>query len=135
MVITDDAGVAVDELSYDAHGRRRNNTDWVDYGAGSVTSPATTQRGYTGHEHLDEVSVIHMNGRVQDPVLGRFLSADPFVQDPSNLQSFNRYSYVNNYPLSFTDPSGFFSFPFWAAITPSIAGTGFGNGVIHHMIL
>ncbi|QPJ61245.1 MAG: hypothetical protein G3M70_04820 [Candidatus Nitronauta litoralis] len=106
VVITDDAGVAVDELSYDAHGRRRNNTDWVDYGA-SVTSPATTQRGFTGHEHLDHVGLIHMNGRVQDPVLGRFLSADPFVQFPENLQSFNRYTYVNNNPLSFTDPSGF----------------------------
>ncbi|QPJ61830.1 MAG: RHS repeat-associated core domain-containing protein [Candidatus Nitronauta litoralis] len=106
VVITDDAGVAVDELSYDAHGRRRNNTDWVDYGA-SVTSPATTQRGFTGHEHLDHVGLIHMNGRVQDPILGRFLSADPFVQFPENLQSFNRYTYINNNPLSFTDPSGF----------------------------
>jgi hypothetical protein len=49
-----------------------------------------------------------LNGRVYDPELGRFLSADPFVQDPSNLQSLNVYSYVQNNPLSFTDPSGFF---------------------------
>jgi hypothetical protein len=49
-----------------------------------------------------------MNGRVYDPELGRFLSADSFIQDPSNLQSLNRYSYVQNNPLSFTDPTGHF---------------------------
>jgi hypothetical protein len=49
-----------------------------------------------------------MNGRVYDPELGRFLSADPFVQDASNAQSWNRYDYVLNNPLSMTDPTGFF---------------------------
>ncbi len=49
-----------------------------------------------------------MRGRLYDPVLGRFLSADPFVQFPNNTQSYNRYSYVLNNPLSFTDPSGYF---------------------------
>ncbi|MDR7090662.1 hypothetical protein J2X05_002686 [Cellvibrio fibrivorans] len=48
-----------------------------------------------------------MNGRVYDPELGRFMSADPFVQAPYNSQSYNRYSYVFNNPLSFTDPSGY----------------------------
>ena len=48
-----------------------------------------------------------MNGRVYDPLLGRFLQADPFVQAPYNLQSYNRYSYVMNNPLGLTDPSGF----------------------------
>ncbi len=52
--------------------------------------------------------MIHMNGRVFDPELGRFLSADPFVQFSQNLQSFNRYSYLLNNPLSYTDPSGHF---------------------------
>ena len=42
-----------------------------------------------------------------DPELGRFMSADPFVQAPYNSQSYNRYSYVFNNPLSFTDPSGY----------------------------
>ena len=49
-----------------------------------------------------------MNGRIYDPLLGRFLSADIVVQFPSGLQSYNRYSYVMNNPLSFVDPSGFF---------------------------
>nr|WP_288132035.1 RHS repeat-associated core domain-containing protein [Microbulbifer sp.] len=51
--------------------------------------------------------MIHMNGRLYDPTLGRFLSPDPFVQAPANSQSWNRYSYVFNSPLNFTDPSGF----------------------------
>jgi hypothetical protein len=55
-----------------------------------------------------------MNGRVYDPVIGRFVSADPFIQAPKDLQSYNRYSYVLNNPLSLTDPSGYFSFKkFW----------------------
>ncbi len=49
-----------------------------------------------------------MNGRVYDPVLGRFLSSDPFIDDAGDSQSYNRYSYVNNNPLGYTDPSGYF---------------------------
>jgi RHS repeat-associated protein len=71
----------------------------------------TTDRGYTEHEHLDEVGVIHMNGRVYDPLVGRFMSADPFVPNPYNLQSFNRYSYVRNNPLGLYDPSGYLELP------------------------
>lgn len=56
---------------------------------------------------LDAVGLIHMNGRVYDPTIGRFLSADPFIQAPNNLQSYNRYSYVINNPLRYTDPSGY----------------------------
>ncbi len=64
-------------------------------------------RGFTGHEHLAELGLIHMNGRIYDPVIGRFLQADPIIQAPGNAQSHNRYSYVMNNPLSLTDPSGF----------------------------
>ncbi|MDM3871862.1 glycohydrolase toxin TNT-related protein [Porticoccus sp. W117] len=66
-------------------------------------------RGFTGHEHLDKTGFIHMNGRVYDPELGRFVSPDPIVQAPSNSQSWNRYTYTFNSPLSFTDPSGYSS--------------------------
>ena len=102
--ITDESGVVTEHLSYDAHGKRRL-TDWQ---AGTPAIPGETPRGFTGHEHLDGVGLIHMNGRVYDPTLGRFLSADPNVQAPDDTQSFNRYSYVKNNPLSYTDPSGFF---------------------------
>lgn len=68
---------------------------------------ATTRHGYTGHEQVDAAGVIHMNGRIYDPVLGRFLQADPYVQDMFNSQSLNRYSYVLNNPLAYTDPTGY----------------------------
>ena len=94
----------VQRLSFDAHGKRRL-ADWT---AGDPAAPdAETPRGFTGHEHLDSVGLIHMNGRVYDPALGRFLSADPFVPNPTATQSFNRYTYVYNNPLSYTDPTGF----------------------------
>ena len=48
-----------------------------------------------------------MGGRIYDPVLGRFLQADPMIQAPENIQSLNRYSYVMNNPLNKTDPSGY----------------------------
>lgn len=65
--------------------------------------------GYTGHEAIGGVSMglNHMNGRVQDAITGRFLSADPYIFQPGNTQGYNRYSYVMNNPLTFTDPSGF----------------------------
>lgn len=67
----------------------------------------STHRGFTDHEHLDEVGLIHMNGRIYDPALGRFMSADPYVQSPDNLQSYNRYTYGWNNPLSGYDPTGY----------------------------
>ena len=103
--LTDEAGAVTESLSYDPHGKRRL-TDWQDSTLPIIA--VTTPRGFTGHEHLDELGLIHMNGRVYDPELGRFISADPFVQVPDSTQGLNRYTYVNNNPLSFTDPSGFF---------------------------
>ena len=63
-------------------------------------------RGYCGHEMLNDFQLINMNGRMYDPVLGRFLSPDNYVQMPTSAQSFNRYSYCLNNPLKYTDPSG-----------------------------
>ena len=71
-----------------------------------------THHGYTGHEMADSVGLINMNGRWYDPTLGRMMQADPTVSMPENLQSFNRYSYVMNNPLSYTDPTGYR--PFWS---------------------
>ena len=102
--ITDDAGVSSERLAYDPHGKRRE-TNWQD--AALPIVPSETARGFTDHEHIDALELVHMNGRVYEPTLGRFLSPDPFVQYPETTQGFNRYSYVNNNPLSFTDPSGF----------------------------
>jgi RHS repeat-associated protein len=103
-VITDAAGAVRVKLSFSAFGARRNGATW----SGSPTSSdqialaSTSRLGFTGHEEIDHLDLIHMNGRVCQPSLGRFLSADPFVQDPTNPQSLNRYSYVFNNPLTFT---------------------------------
>ena len=87
--------------SYDAWGERRNPATRLQ---GFVAS--TERRGYTDHEMLDDVRLIHMNGRIYDPRLGRFLSVDPVFDNLGMTQGVNAYSYVRNNPLSFTDPSG-----------------------------
>lgn len=106
---TNDAGALIERFSYDAWGARRNLDD-SPASVGVLSAAATdTDHGFTGHEMLDNVALIHMNGRIYDPQLGRFLSADPNIFYPENPQDFNRYSYVHNNPLSFTDPSGYAS--------------------------
>jgi RHS repeat-associated protein len=65
-----------------------------------------TNRGFTGHEHYPQFKIINMNGRLYDPVIGRFFSPDNFVQMPEFSQSYNRYSYALNNPLKYVDPSG-----------------------------
>ena len=111
LVTDEDGDVEGSRYSFDAFGRRRNGANWTDT-LTTLTNPDTT-RGYTGHEMLDTVDIVHMNGRIYDPFLGRVLSPDPFVQAPFDMQSFNRYSYVFNNPLSFTDPSGFLAEDDW----------------------
>lgn len=105
--IADENGAVIERLAYDPWGKRRYPNGLPDQ-ADSIVG-VNTDRGYTMHEHLDEVGVIHMNGRVFDPLIGRFMSADPFIQSPGNLQSYNRYAYVMNNPLAYTDPSGYWS--------------------------
>jgi len=63
-------------------------------------------RGYTGHEQLDQLGLINMNGRMYDPSVGRFLSAHNVIQAPDLTQSYNRYLYCMNNPLKYTDPMG-----------------------------
>ena len=107
---TASSGALLTKNSYQPFGARRS-------GDGLSATPtaaewlqiqSTTARGYTDHEHLDNLGIIHMNGRVYDPALGRFLSPDPVVQAPYDTQGQNRYAYVRNNPLRYTDPSGYF---------------------------
>ena len=107
QTITDAKGLIVEVQSYDSWGNRRDPVTWA---PAATAIQSRVDRGFTGHEHLESVNLIHMNGRVYDPAVGRFISADPYVQSPSDLQSYNRYSYVLNNPLSLTDPTGYFSF-------------------------
>jgi len=104
--ITDEVGTVIERLSYDAFGKRRvtpcNGVDPT-----CLLTSSITTLGFTGHEHLAALGLIHMNGRVYDPTLGRFMSADPQVKYAKSTQGFNRYSYVDNNPLSRIDMDGF----------------------------
>jgi RHS repeat-associated protein len=104
------------EYSFDAWGRRRNPTDWS---YNLTNEPALfAGTGFTGHEHLPWFNLINMNGRLYDPLVGRMLSVDNFVQNKSSTQSHNRYSYCLNNPLKYTDPSGYKRFDFELSPAP-----------------
>jgi RHS repeat-associated protein len=110
-LITDSAGAQVVKLSFGAYGERRDS-DWDGaVGSADQTTIGNTWRGgFTGHEHLDSVGLIHMNGRVYDPVVARFLSRDPFIDGVDSSQGPNGYAYVHNNPLNRIDPSGFVNY-------------------------
>ncbi|MET3109511.1 RHS repeat-associated protein, partial [Oxalobacteraceae bacterium GrIS 1.18] len=110
IAMTDIDGNLKEALGYDAWGNRRN-------AVGAPVSIATTKaaqvdettdnKGYTGAEQITSLELVHLNGRVYDPLIGKFLSPDPHVTDPKNGQNYNRYSYVLNNPMNLTDPTGF----------------------------
>jgi RHS repeat-associated protein len=104
-LITNAAGTQVVKPSFAAFGERRGSTWTGAPNAGDWTAIGNTTRdGFTDHEHLDSVGLIHMNGRVYDPKIGRFLSPDPFIDWGLGTQGVNRYGYVGNNPLNRIDP-------------------------------
>lgn len=117
LAISDEAGNKQEQRHYDGWG----NITHLKVGNGIIitdksmiaTVPLLIDRGYTGHEHLGEVGIIHMNGRLYDPLLRRFLNADENIQDATNTQNYNKYGYVLNNPLIYNDPNG--EFWWWAA--------------------
>ena len=126
-MITDGYGNVVERRSYDTWGKQRKVT-WREEGPQDVVQSVITNRGYTGHEEITEVGLVHMNGRVYDQELGRFISADPLVQEPYVTNSYNRYAYVWNNPIKYNDPTGYIAMVASAAPTAAgIAGTYNGN--------
>jgi RHS repeat-associated protein len=103
-VITNQSDSVIKNYSFDTWGRRRNPADWT---YNNVPSTFLFDRGFTGHEHLDQFALINMNGRIYDPITARFLNPDNIVQIPDFTQSFNRYTYCVNNPLKYIDPSGY----------------------------
>jgi RHS repeat-associated protein len=90
---TNTSGGKVSEMRYYAYGGTRSGT-------------MDTDRLYTGQRWEASIGLYDYNARYYDPVLGRFVQADTVVPSPQNAQAFNRYSYVLNSPLRYTDPSG-----------------------------
>lgn len=114
LALTDKNGQIVEERNFDPWGRLRNPDDWS---YDNISALSLIDRGFTGHEHMTGFGLINMNGRLYDPLLGRMLSPDNYVQLPDYTQNFNRYAYCFNNPLVYTDPSGEFVFTLLAALT------------------
>lgn len=127
--IATSSGTKVAEYSYDPWGRLRNPATQTIYTPG--TEPDLfLGRGYTGHEHLTWFGLINMNARLYDPLFGRFLSPDPYVQAPDFTQNFNRYSYALNNPLRYKDPNGEEFIVGTMLLIGAICATVFGVGNI-----
>jgi RHS repeat-associated protein len=105
LALTDAGGTVVERYAYDPWGARRNPDNWT---LKDTRTKWITNRGYTGHEHLDAFGIINMNGRVYDPLTAQFFSPDPYLQAPGNWLNYNRYGYCYNNPFKYTDPSGEF---------------------------
>ncbi len=123
LAITNSSGTVIEQTHFGAWGtieQYKKNGQNATFGYNTLLG-----RGYTGHEHFVSVGLIHMNGRMYDANLGRFLSPDNFIQDPYNTQSFNRYGYVWNNPLKYGDPSG--EFLVTALIIGAVVGAYLGG--------
>jgi len=92
-VVTDETGASQGAIYYKPFGA-------------TLSGSVPTDHQYTQQEFDDETTLYNYNARLYDPSLGRFMSADSMVPSPSNPQSLNRYSYVMNNPMRYTDPSG-----------------------------
>jgi RHS repeat-associated protein len=126
--ITTPGGAIEVAQSFTAFGERRDPRDWSGAPPSGDLSMigARSDMGYTGHQNLERSSLIHMKGRVFDAKIGRSLSADPYVPNPMNTQSFNRYSYVYNNPMRYVDPDGFEGICVeWLSCTASVIATAF----------
>ncbi len=105
VTVTDGSGKLVSYSLYDAWGQQ----SVLQVGPTSQLFIQSLQRrGYTGHENVEGLGIIHMNGRIYDPLIARFVQADPTLQFAQLSQGYNRYSYVLNNPMTYTDPSGYF---------------------------
>ncbi len=143
VAVTNESGVLVERYAYDPFGKRRfadgnfdaTNAlfiDWTHYADQSsslalLTTARGTTRGFTGHEHLDDLGLIHMNGRMYDATIARFMQADPTVQYVLLMQDYNRYSYLMNNPLNGFDPSGYTPFGILGDFIEQTVGFFFGD--------
>ena len=121
--VTDQKGRIRERFWYDPWGKRRVEEDDRP-GLGKAQQLGDSwKRGFSGHEHLDQFSLIHMNGRVYSVSLGMFTSVDPVNQALADTQSGNGYIYARGNPLRYVDPSGFS----WLSDFVSNPGKAIGN--------
>ncbi|MCS6846957.1 MAG: RHS repeat-associated core domain-containing protein [Anaerolineae bacterium] len=94
-LVTNASGGVVAQSRYTPYGSARQ-----------VSGTWPTDRRFTGQRLEGSVGLYDYNARMYSPLLARFLSPDSLVPRPDDPQSFNRYAYVLNNPLRYTDPSG-----------------------------
>ena len=104
IALTDEDGNVLERYAYDPWGARRNPEKWEEK---DQRTKLLTDRGYTGHEHIDAFAIINMNGRIYDPLTATFFSVDPYVQSPDDWLNYNRYAYCMFNPFLYVDPSGY----------------------------
>jgi len=119
-IASNSTGAAYATESFTPYGSRREASTWIGAPTSGelTTMNGVTREGYTLQTVLGSMGLNHMNGRIEDSVTGRFLSPDPRGTIRGNTQSWNRYSYVNNNPLTFTDPTGFAVVPYCQDFCP-----------------
>jgi RHS repeat-associated protein len=105
LQIADAPGNIVEENSFAPYGERRDPATQLHYAAG-LAPTLMLGRGFTAHEHLPRFGLINMNARLYDPLLGRFLSPDPYIQWFESTMGLNRYAYAMNNPLCYVDENG-----------------------------
>ena len=123
IAVYDDKQNKVYEASYDAWGRQTVTLDEIEL-----------YRGYTGHENIGRTELVHMDNRMYDSSIGRFLSPDNYVPTESS-QGFNRYSYCLNNPLRYVDPDGNFPWliPIFAGAINMALTWDEGSGFFYHL--
>jgi RHS repeat-associated protein len=123
-LLTNAAGGVVSQARYKPFGETR-----------SELSAAFTDRKFTGQREESVLGGLYDYGaRFYDPIIGRFLSPDSIVQDPSDPQSFNRFSYVRNSPLNYTDPTGHQACGFGEGCQNGMFGGRMGADLVGYLI-
>lgn len=107
-LLTDHLGSV--DVVLDDQGKVVERRDFLPYGSERLSDPVTasteTDHKFTGKELDDETGLYYYGARYYDPLIGRFVSMDPVSGDPKNPQSLNKYSYVQNNPVKYVDPTG-----------------------------
>ena len=96
---------------------------------GTAPNQTITDRDFTGQPQNRAVGLLYYQARFYVPSIGRFASADTLVPDPANPQSWNRYSYVNNQPLVYNDPTGHWLESAWDALNVGMGIASFVDNV------
>jgi RHS repeat-associated protein len=100
--VVGESGAITQSLFYDPFGARTNAD-----GTPFTGTAGDVRTGFTGARHDDDLGLINMTGRMYDPSLQRFTTADAYVAEPMSGQSWNPYSYVRNSPTNLVDPTGY----------------------------